>query len=162
MVRTIVVENLYGGANVAHSFMLSFVATKLGRTPLWVDLDPADNSLSVPGTLSVAPMTQSAVSVETFATSGLVVGTSTPLVMWYGHSSLDNTDLFAAQIVALAAKMDKRMENDTETARASGILVNTNGWIQNVRFCFACGTGTACSLVHSFTSYFNRTVIKCY
>jgi polyribonucleotide 5'-hydroxyl-kinase len=51
--------------------------------------------------------------------------------MWYGHSSLDNTDLFAAQIVALAAKMDKRMENDTETARASGILVNTNGWIQN-------------------------------
>ena len=34
---------------------------------------------------------------------------------------------------ALAAKMDKRMENDSDAARASGILVNTNGWIQNVR-----------------------------
>lgn len=110
-----------------------WTATKLGRTPLWVDLDPADNSLSVPGTLSVAPMTQSAVSVETFATSGLVVGTATPLVMWYSHSSLDNTDLFNAQVSALSQKMDKRMENDSDSARASGIIVNTNGWIQDVR-----------------------------
>lgn len=101
---------------------------------MWVDLDPADNSLSVPGTLSVAPMTQSAVSVETFATSGLVVGTATPLVMWYGHTSLDaNTDLCAAQISSLARKMDQRMENDSDSARASGIIVNTNGWIQDVR-----------------------------
>lgn len=78
-------------------------------------------------------MTQSAVSVETFATSGLVVGTATPLVMWYSHSSLDNTDLFNAQVSALSQKMDKRMENDSDSARASGIIVNTNGWIQDVR-----------------------------
>lgn len=111
-------------------------ATKLGRTPLWVDLDPADNSISVPGTLSVAPMTAAATSVETFATSGLVVGTATPLVMWYGHTTLENTDLFTAQVSALSQKMDKRMENDSDSARASGIIVNTNGWIQDVRYCF--------------------------
>jgi len=119
-------------------FPLYFLATKLGRTPLWVDLDPADNSISVPGTLSVAPMTAAATSVETFATSGLVVGTATPLVMWYGHTALENTDLFTAQVQALSNKMDKRMENDTDPARASGIIVNTNGWIQDVRLWEVC------------------------
>lgn len=100
---------------------------------MWVDLDPADNSISVPGTLSVAPMIASALSVEKFATSGLVEGTATPLVMWYGHTSLQNVDLYNAQVQALSHKMDKRMENDSDSARASGIIVNTNGWIQDVR-----------------------------
>ena len=106
------------------SFLL--LATKLGRTPLWVDLDPADNALSVPGTLAVAPMTASAMTVE----PGLPP--ATPLVMWYGSTSLDNTDLFKAQVRAMSQKMDRRMEGDSDSARASGIIVNTNGWIQDV------------------------------
>lgn len=77
-------------------------------------------------------MNASAVSVETFATSGIVVGTATPLVMWYGHTKLENADLYNAQVQALCSKMDKRMENDTDQARASGIIVNTNGNIQDV------------------------------
>lgn len=102
------------------------LATKLGRTPLSVDLDPADNALSVPGTLAVAPMTASAMTVE----PGLPP--ATPLVMWYGSTSLDNTDLFKAQVQAMSQKMDQRMEGDSDSARASGIIVNTNGWIQDV------------------------------
>jgi polynucleotide 5'-kinase involved in rRNA processing len=42
-------------------------ATKMGRTPLWVDFDPLDNSLSVSGTLAVTPMISSGVTVETYA-----------------------------------------------------------------------------------------------
>lgn len=105
---------------------------------MWADLDPADNHISVPCTLSVAPMIASALSVETLATNGLVGGTATPLVMWYGHTSLENSDLYNAQVQALSTKMDKRMENDTDSARASGIIVDTNGWIQDVRSVYAC------------------------
>lgn len=105
-------------------------ATKLGRTPMWVDLDPAENALSVPGTLSVAPITASAVAIDTYATTGLPPGTATPLVLWFGSTSLDNIDLYKAQVSALATKIDKRLENDVNS-RASGLLVNTNGYIQD-------------------------------
>jgi polynucleotide 5'-kinase involved in rRNA processing len=94
---------------------------------LWVDLDPADNALSVPGTLAVAPITASSLTVE----PGLPP--TTPLVMWFGSTSLGNTDLFQAQVSAMSTKMDQRMQGDSESARASGIIVNTNGWIQDVR-----------------------------
>ena len=101
-----------------------------------MDLDPADNAISVPGTLAVAPMMASAVTVETYGTTGLPPGTATPLVMWYGSTVLDNTDLFKAQVQALSRKMDQRMEGDSDAARASGIIVNTNGWIQEVCCCY--------------------------
>jgi polyribonucleotide 5'-hydroxyl-kinase len=50
--------------------------------------------------------------------------------MWFGSTSLENTDLFKHQVSALSTKMDKRLEGDVN-ARASGIIVNTNGWIQD-------------------------------
>lgn len=105
-------------------------ATKLGRTPIWVDLDPADNALSVPGTLSAAPMSAAAVTVDCYATTGIPAGTATPLVLWFGATSLENVDLYKAQVSALSTKIDKRIEDDVN-AKASGLIVNTNGLIQD-------------------------------
>lgn len=129
-------------------------ACKVGRCPFWVDLDPADNSISVPGTLSVAPMHRLAASVESFATtsgplppptasvsssssapsgsaSNTSINTSSPpMVLWHGSINQLDPQLFRAQVSALAEKIDKRMEHDPE-ARSSGIIVNTNGWIQD-------------------------------
>ena len=135
-------------------------ACKVGRCPLWVDLDPVDNALSIPGTLSVAPMTAAAVSVETYATNGIpvassaiavannnnssspgVVPTTSPLVLWHGSSSTSSTsgsseskpvhpELFRAQVAVLASKIDQRLEFD-DAARSSGIIVNTNGWMSD-------------------------------
>mmetsp|Transcript_38269 Transcript_38269/g.43694 ORF Transcript_38269/g.43694 Transcript_38269/m.43694 type:complete len:511 (+) Transcript_38269:235-1767(+) len=106
-------------------------ATKLGRTPLWVDLDPSDNALSVPGTIGVAPMTASAISVDIYATTGLPPGTASQLCLWFGSTSLEKCiDLYKAQVASLANKIDKRLEGDIH-ARASGFIVNTNGWIQD-------------------------------
>eukprot|EP00980_Cylindrotheca_fusiformis_P006913 scaffold1442_cov128-Cylindrotheca_fusiformis.AAC.34 len=104
-------------------------ATKVGRTPLWVDLDPLDNAISVPGTLSVAPMTAAAVTVETYSTSGIPPNTVHPLVMYHGSNSKLNPDLFRAQVDRLAQSINQRLSQD-ENARSSGIIVNTNGWIQ--------------------------------
>ena len=131
-------------------------ATKLGRTPLWVDLDPNDNAISVPGTLAAVPMTGETVAVESFATGGIPIGT-TPLVLFHGSTTLQ-PELFKAQVTALAAKTQQRLENpqsasaslaagddanngtaNTSTStsnneRSSGIIVNTNGWIQDEGF----------------------------
>jgi polyribonucleotide 5'-hydroxyl-kinase len=132
-------------------------ACKVGRCPLWVDLDPADNAISVPGTLSVAPMHRLAVSVESFATTSGPLppptatspsstinsssasstatstssnNTSPPLVLWHGSINQLDPQLFRAQVSALAEKIDKRLDHDAE-AKSSGIIVNTNGWIQD-------------------------------
>jgi polyribonucleotide 5'-hydroxyl-kinase len=108
-------------------------ATKVGRTPLWVDLDPKDNSLSVPGTLAAAPMTSTAVSVECYATTGLPPNSVHPLVIYHGSSSEIHPDLFKGQVDRLAHTVQSRLDHD-EQARASGIIVNTNGWIQEEGF----------------------------
>lgn len=108
-------------------------ACKVGRTPLWVDLDPHDNSISVPGTLAVAPMTLSGISVETYATCGLPPNSVHPLVVWHGGSKEATSlhvDLFEAQIDSLASAINSRLAED-ENARASGLIVNTTGWIQD-------------------------------
>lgn len=108
-------------------------AVKVGRTPLWVDLDPNDNAISIPGTLAVAPMTSAAVTVESYATCGIPPNTVPPLVMWHGGSKTLNGDLFRAQVDRLAVSINTRLQED-ELARSSGIIVNTNGWIQEEGF----------------------------
>mmetsp|Transcript_12579 Transcript_12579/g.25634 ORF Transcript_12579/g.25634 Transcript_12579/m.25634 type:complete len:627 (+) Transcript_12579:7-1887(+) len=129
-------------------------ACKVGRTPLMVDLDPVDNTISVPGALAVAPMHQSAVAVETYATTGLPVNgggvsgpisgngnnsnnnnnssttTVHPLVVYHGSTGKIHPDLFRGQVDSLAEHIEKRLQAD-EMARASGIIVNTNGWIRD-------------------------------
>ena len=107
-------------------------ACKVGRTPLMVDLDPCDNFLSVPGTLAVAPMNAMALTVETYATCGLPPNTAHPLVVWHGSTTV-NPDLFPAQVERLATSIERRFEHDDQ-ARASGLIVNTNGWIQDAGY----------------------------
>jgi polyribonucleotide 5'-hydroxyl-kinase len=108
-------------------------ATKVGRTPLWVDLDPMDNAISVPGALAVAPMTASAVTVETYATTGIPPNSIHPLVVYHGSSSQIYPDLFKGQVDRLAQSIERRLRED-DHARSSGIIVNTNGWIQEGGF----------------------------
>jgi polyribonucleotide 5'-hydroxyl-kinase len=115
--------------------VLTAYAVKLGRTPILVDLDPADNCLSVPGTLSACTMDQEAVSLETYATTGLPISQqqqAQPLVLWHGGVQL-SPDLFLAQVSALGRKIDQRLKQD-DWARSSGLIVNTNGWIQDEGF----------------------------
>ena len=125
--------------------VLTAYAVKLGRTPVFVDLDPADNSISVPGTLSACVMDQDNISIESYATTGLPVSQqqqhAQPLVLWHGGIQL-SPDLFQAQVFAMGHKIDQRLKHD-DSARSSGIIVNTNGWIQNEGFDLLLRTVTA-------------------
>jgi polyribonucleotide 5'-hydroxyl-kinase len=125
--------------------VLTAYAVKLGRTPIFVDLDPADNSITVPGTLSACVMDQDTISIETYATTGLPVlqqqQHALPLVLWHGGIQL-SPDLFSAQVAAMGRKIDERIKHD-DSVRSSGIIVNTNGWIQNEGYDLLLRTVTA-------------------
>ena len=136
--RVLVVGPTESGKSSLAKTLVAY-AVKLGRTPVWVDLDPNDNAISVPGTLAACVMGGDATGeavVETYATTGLPVTQqqqqAQPLVLWHGGTEL-SPDLFQAQVAALGRKIDQRLQHD-DWARASGLIVNTNGWILDEGF----------------------------
>ena len=114
--------------------VLTAYAVKLGRTPIFVDLDVTQNSLSVPGTIAASPMTPESVSVQSFASSGGSILPQTPLDFWYGSTDLaTNPDLYKSQLSKLGQNIDSRLKIDHD-ANASGIIVNTYGWIEDLGY----------------------------
>lgn len=110
-------------------------AVKLGRRPLFVDLDVSQNSISVPGTIAVSPMTAESTSVQSYGNSGssLLSGT-TPLDLWYGSKDLTtNPDLYKKQLVQLGKNIDSRLKQSPDE-NSSGIIVNTFGWIEDLGY----------------------------
>jgi polyribonucleotide 5'-hydroxyl-kinase len=75
-------------------------------------------------------MTNAAVTVETYATTGIPPNTVHPLVTFHGSSSQIHPTLYKAQVDHLATSIHKRLQQD-DYANASGIIVNTNGWIRD-------------------------------
>ena len=116
--------------------VLTAYAVKLGRTPLLVDLDASLNMLSVPGTMSVIPVSSDMISAECFGTASIMGSSSSsnntmmmPLVLWYGSQDLtSHPDLYKAQITKLGNAIDDRLSGDAE-ANSSGIIVNASGLI---------------------------------
>ncbi|KAJ1672237.1 Cleavage polyadenylation factor subunit clp1 [Coemansia sp. RSA 1836] len=106
-------------------------AVRMGQSPLFVDLDPMDASVSVPGTVSVTPMSKT-VDIETgfmgYAMSSSAGPPDTPLVWQFGHEQpADNAALFSLLVDRMAAAIDRRMANDSRCS-ASGIIVDTRGF----------------------------------
>ncbi|KAL7487656.1 hypothetical protein ACHAW6_013226 [Cyclotella cf. meneghiniana] len=119
--------------------VLASYAVKLSRTPLLVDIDAAQNMLSVPGTVAAFPLSAECINAENNAMCSLggnsgAVGM--PLVLWYGSADLSaHPDLYKAQIDKLAMAVDARLAGDVD-ARASGIIVNTSGWIEDLGYTY--------------------------
>jgi polyribonucleotide 5'-hydroxyl-kinase len=109
-------------------------ATKVGRTPLWVDLNPHNTLISVPGSLAVAPTSRESIRVESYASNvscccaaQLSSSSSSVLSLWHGSAAIVPA-LFQAQVKALGAKINKRLQHD-EWEQSSGIIVDANGWM---------------------------------
>ena len=59
-----------------------------------------------------------------------------PLVLWYGSTDLNaHPDLYKAQLDKLGKSIDGRLVGDVD-ARASGILVNASGWIEDMGYTY--------------------------
>ncbi|KAJ2783337.1 Cleavage polyadenylation factor subunit clp1 [Coemansia interrupta] len=106
-------------------------AVRMDQKPLFVDLDTAGSSMTVPGTVSVTPVTKT-IDIEDgfmgYATSAAVSRpVDLPLVWQYGHElPSDNPVLFNILVDKMAAAIDKRVAAD-KTAAASGLIVDTHG-----------------------------------
>ena len=112
---------------------LLYSAVKLGRCPLFVDIDPSQNMLSAPGTIAVAPMKPESVSVLSHAALGYSIATSgnaPPLALWYGSTDVTkNPALYKAHLDTLGRSIDARMDGDVDT-KADGFFVNTSGVLE--------------------------------
>jgi polyribonucleotide 5'-hydroxyl-kinase len=103
--------------------ILSAYAARLDRSPVFVDLDVGQGSLSIPGCVCATPVSKTSLSIE----EGYVQ--STPLVYYYGYASPgDNSKLYMQLTSTLATRVDGRLDRDSDT-RASGLIINTCGWI---------------------------------
>lgn len=112
--------------------ILTAYATKVGRQPLVVNLDPGEGLLSVPGTLTAAPFRTMIDVEEGWGNSPLSgpspVPVKLPLVYFYPmQSPLEAEGSVYRPIVSkLALSVTGRMAED-EDARETGIIVDTPG-----------------------------------
>ncbi|KAJ2519815.1 Cleavage polyadenylation factor subunit clp1 [Coemansia sp. RSA 1939] len=98
-------------------------AVRQGEAPVFVDLDPRDASVAVPGTLSVTPIAQT-VDIEAGFMGGAPLS---PLVWQFGHESpADNMVLFNKLVGLMAESIARRLDADADV-RASGLVADTRG-----------------------------------
>ncbi|KAI9795657.1 MAG: Cleavage polyadenylation factor subunit clp1 [Piccolia ochrophora] len=113
--------------------ILTGYATKDGRQPIVINLDPRDGLLSVPGSLTATAFS-SIIDVEegwgSSPTSGpSPVPVKLPLVYYYGMPSPeDNPKLFKPITTRLAVAATSRLADDPE-AKEAGIIIDTPGII---------------------------------
>ena len=113
--------------------LLTAYATRSGRQPAVVNLDPRQGFLSVPGSLSAA-VYASPIDVEEGWGSSPVSGPTalpvkTPLVYHYGlPSPADGPKLYRPLVTRLALAVTSRMEED-EAVREAGCIIDTPGSI---------------------------------
>jgi polyribonucleotide 5'-hydroxyl-kinase len=152
--RVLIVGPKESGKTSLAKILIAY-AVKLGRTPILVDLDPADNCMTIPGTISACVMDADSITLETYATTGIpIVGgggsepnasppqqTAHPIVLWHASTHIV-PELFREQVTAIGNKIDRRLNIHTNTqtgdtedwTKYSGCIVNTNGWIQDEGF----------------------------
>lgn len=113
--------------------LLTAYATRCGRQPLAVNLDPKEGSLSIPGTLSASAFS-SIIDVEEGWGSSPTNGPSQipvklPLVYYYGQENPeDSPAIYKPIITRLALAVMSRLQEDAD-AKGSGILIDTPGAI---------------------------------
>ncbi|KAJ1733582.1 Cleavage polyadenylation factor subunit clp1 [Coemansia biformis] len=105
-------------------------AVRQGETPVFVDLDPTDATVTVPGTVSAIPVTKT-LDIESgfmdYAMSSSYGQPETPLVWQFGHDDPGtNPSLFNILVDRAAQAINRRMGADARVAGA-GIVVDTRG-----------------------------------
>jgi polyribonucleotide 5'-hydroxyl-kinase len=102
--------------------LLCNYASRMGEQPTFVDLDIGQGLISVPGMLAAIPVERPIDPEDGF-------GISQPIVQFFGEvTPAKNTKFYLEQIRNLKRACHARFEQNPEAA-ASGMIVNTCGWI---------------------------------
>lgn len=113
--------------------LLTAYATRSGRQPITINLDPNEGVLSIPGSLS-AMVFSSIIDVEEGWGSSPTNGPSPipvklPLVYYYGQANADAyPQIYKPIVTRLALAVSSRLQEVSE-AKTSGCLIDTPGSI---------------------------------
>jgi len=103
--------------------MLLNYATRLGRAPIFVDLDVGQGELAIPGTLGSHVVERPADVEEGFAQTA-------PLVYHFGHKTpSDNLELYNLLVSRLSQVVNVKCENNKKV-NTGGVIINTCGWVR--------------------------------
>ncbi|KAB5516335.1 hypothetical protein DKX38_026983 [Salix brachista] len=124
--RVIVVGPTDSGKSTLSRMLLSWAA-KQGWKPTFVDLDIGQGSITAPGCIAATPIELPIDPVEG-------ISLEMPLVYFYGHTTpSQNVDLYKALVKELAQILERQFTGSAES-RASGMVINTMGWIEGVGY----------------------------
>lgn len=97
-------------------------AVRLGRRPLYADIDVGQGSISIPGTIATILIERPASIEDGFSQTA-------PLVFHFGHKSpSDNTTLYSTVISKMAEVTLESLTN--KRTKYSGMVINTCGWVK--------------------------------
>ena len=98
---------------------------RMGRRPVYVDLDVGQGSISVPGTIG-ATIVEEPLNIEDSFDQNI----SQPLVYSFGHKSPGhNKELYNQLVTKLSQGIREQFKNNRK-AETSGMIINTCGWIK--------------------------------
>lgn len=114
---SLVVGSMQSGKSSFCRFLLNYAA-RMGRSPLYVDLDISQNSSLVPGTISILPVTKPSHIAEGFSNHALSV-----YAYGYTHPR-QNTRLYYLFIKELGKMIQKRLCKEKPNIYYSGIVID--------------------------------------
>ncbi|KAI4488123.1 PREDICTED: protein CLP1 homolog [Polistes canadensis] len=119
---TMVVGPCDVGKSTLCKILLNY-AVRMGRRPIFVDLDVGQGDIAIPGTVGALLVERPSNIVEDFSQQA-------PLVFHFGHKTpSDNVALYNLLVTRLAEVCTDRLQANKK-ARVSGIVINTCGWVK--------------------------------
>jgi len=110
------------GKSTVCRLMLNY-AVRMGRRPVFVDLDVGQGSISIPGSLGALLIERPASIEEGFSQNS-------PLVYHYGHKTPGHNPVLYNQLVSRLADVVRERLTSNRKAEVSGVVINTCGWIR--------------------------------
>ncbi|XP_055535949.1 protein CLP1 homolog [Wyeomyia smithii] len=98
-------------------------AVRLGRRPVYVDLDVGQGAIAIPGTIGALLVERPAPVAEGFAQQA-------PLVYHFGHTSPSDNDVFYNVLISKLAETTLERLQANKKAKYSGMIINTCGWVK--------------------------------
>lgn len=102
-------------------------AVRLGRRPVFVDIDVGQGSISIPGSTGALLIERPADIEEGFAVQA-------PLVYHFGHTSPGPNPKLYNVLSSQIAKVVKERFEKNEEARVGGVVINTCGWVTGLGY----------------------------